>query len=341
VGLVGAGWWAAANHLPILKARPDVDVVAVSRLGAEDLRKVQAAFAIPYASEDFEAMLDAVPMDGLVIVSPHRLHAEHAMKALERGIHCPIEKPMAVSAADARAVANLARRKFCHVLVPFGWNFMPFFARAREFVTAGRIGAIRHVSAQMASPIVDLLTGSALAGTEDAMFRPDPETWANAEAGGYGWGQLVHLLGGLFYVTDLAPAEVFAFAGYSPRGADLYNAVAMRFVGGATGALSGSASVPPGSPFQVDIRVFGSEGMLLLDVERERLSLRRFDGANAEVPIAPGSGAYTCVEPVHRFIDLCLGAEVENCADASVGQRAVEVVDAMLRSALNRRSESV
>jgi hypothetical protein len=80
--------------------------------------------------------------------------------------------------------------------------------------------------------------------------------------------------------------------------------------------------------------------MLLLDVERERLSLRRLDGDNLDILIAAGDGAYACVEPVNRFVDLCLGEDVENCGDASVGLRSVEVVDAMLRSAKSGRVES-
>jgi len=340
VGVVGAGWWAVANHLPVLKSRSDVDLVAVCRLGRAELAKVQSVFGIPYSTEDFAAMLDEAPMDALVVASPHNLHGAHAIAALERGLHVLIEKPMTVSAAEARAIAALARAKHRHVLVPYGWNFKPYFAKARELVSGGRIGRIRHVSAQMASPVGDLMTGSILAGTEREMFQPDPETWANPKTGGYGWGQLVHLLGGLFYVTDLVPKDVFAFVGRSELGADLYDAAVLRFAGDATATLSGSATAPTGSPFQVDIRVFGDDGMLLLDVERERLSLRRCDGGDLDVAIPAGDLAYACVEPVNRFVDLCLGKDVENCADASVGLRSVEVVDAMLRSAKSGRVET-
>jgi predicted dehydrogenase len=340
VGVVGAGWWAVANHLPILKSRPDVELVAVCRVGLAELAKVQSAFEVPYGTEDFSAMLDEVPMEALVVASPHNLHGAHAIAALEKGIHVLIEKPMTVSAVEARVIAGLARKKDRHVLVPYGWNFKPYFAKARFLVRSGRIGRIRHVSAQMASPIGDLMTGSDLAGTEKEMFRPDPETWANPKTGGYGWGQLVHLLGGLFYLTDLVPQDVFAFVGRSDLGADLYNAAVVRFADDATGALSGSATVPAAAPFQVDIRLFGDLGMLLLDVERERLSLRRFDCDNLDVPIGTGDGAYACVDPVNRFVDLCLNKDVENCGDASVGLRSVEVVDAMLRSAKSGRVEA-
>ena len=51
---------------------------------------------------------------------------------------------------------------------------------------------------------------------------------------------------------------------------DLYDALAVRFEGGAIGTVSGAGRVPEDRPFQVDLRIFGTEGMLLLDCERAR-----------------------------------------------------------------------
>ncbi len=341
IGVVGVGWWAAANHLPLLKSRNDVELVGVCRLGAAELRTVQGQFGIPYGTESFDELLDAVPMDALVVASPHRLHGVQTLAALERGLHVLVEKPMTVDAGEARAIVALAEKKQRHVVVPYGWNFKPYFAEARRLIGEGRIGIIRHVSAVMASPIGELMSGRAMPGTEHELFRPNPETWANPQNGGYGWGQLVHLLGGLFYLADLAPERVFAFTGKSELGADLFNSVAMQFAGGATAALSGAATVPDGRPFQLDLRFYGSEGMLLLDVERERCVVQRLDGTEIVVPIASGDGAYVCVEPVNRFVELCKGEPVENAGPALVGARAVEVVEAMLRSASSGAAERI
>jgi len=298
-------------------------------------------FNIAYGTESFDELLATVPMDGLVVASPHRFHGAQTLAALEHGLNVLVEKPMTVNATEARAIVELAAKRALHVVVPYGWNFRPYFASARQLIAEGRIGAIRHVAAVMASPVGELMSGHSMPGTENALFRPNPETWANPQNGGYGWGQLVHLLGGLFYLADLAPERVFAFTGKSEVGADLFNAVSVQFAGGATAALSGAATVPDGKPFQLDLRLYGSEGMLLLDVERERCVVQRLDGTDIAVPIAPGEGAYVCIEPVHRFIDLCKGLQVENCGRALVGARAVEVVEAMLRSARSGNVEAV
>jgi len=338
IGITGAGWWAVENHLPILRDDPRVDLVAVCRLGAAELEKVRAAFEIPFATEDFDEMLAGAEMDALVVTSPHALHGAQALAALRRGLHVMVEKPMTLDPAEARAIEAEAAARQLTVLVPYGWNFKPFIAEAHRMLAAGRVGRIRHVAAQMASPIGDLMRGAPMAGTEAAMFRPDPAMWADAATGGYGWGQLVHLLGGLFHLAEgLEPARVGAVTARADAPAGLAAAATVIFGDGAIAAVSGAAGVPHGKPFQFDLRFYGDEGMLLIDAERERVELTRHDGTGEALEIAPGAGAYECVEPVRRFVSLCLGEGGTNPAGATVGRKAVEVVAAMHRAAAEER----
>ncbi len=340
IGVIGAGWWAVVNHIPVLKALPGCEVVAVNRLGAAELAAVTEKFAIPAGYEDFRRMLDDVPMDGVVISSPHTLHFEHAKAALEKGCHVLVEKPLTTSAADARTLVALAASKGKQIVVPYGWNFRPFAAEARRL--AAGVGPVEHVVLQMANALDDLFAGEPMLETEGAMFRPPASTWADPKAaGGFGWGQLVHALGLMFRVADLEPAEVFAMTGASKAGVDYYDAAAVRFRNGATGSVSGAATLPKGRPVQIDLRIFGSEGMLLLDIERERVELRRRDGRDEVIALSPGDGAYECESPLRVFVDICNGTPVDNPADGVVGARAVEVLDAMYRSSASGKAEPV
>lgn len=342
IGVIGAGWWAAVNHLPVLKANPDCEVVAVNRLGASELAELQQAFDIPLVFEDWRQMLDEVPMDGVVIASPHTLHHEHAAAALARGCHVVVEKPLTTNAADARDLVRRAIEARREIIVPTGWNFKDWAAKAQDLVQAGEIGEIEHSILQMASALEDLFAGQPMKETEGQMFRPPVSTWADPKkAGGYGWGQLVHALGLFFAITELEAAEVFAATGKSPAGVDYYDAAVVRFTNGATAALSGSSTVPKHRGFQIDLRIFGSEGMLLLDIERERLEVRRRDGRDTVVLLSPGDGGYSCEEPLTTLVDLCLGRPVTNRSPGHVGMRAVEVLDAMYRSAASGRMEAV
>jgi predicted dehydrogenase len=340
IGIIGAGWWAVVNHIPMLRKIADCEIVAVNRLGKAELAEVQRTFDIKHGFEDYRDMLDAVEMDGVVVSSPHVLHFEHASAALEKGCHVLVEKPLTTNAADARGLVALAEKMGREIVVPFGWNFKPWTEEARKLEP--EIGHIEHVVLQMANALDDLFAGQPMKETEGAMFRPPPSTWADPKrAGGFGWGQLVHALGLLFRITRLAPAEVFALTGQSPAGVDYYDAAAMRFTNGATGSLSGSATLPKGRPVQIDLRIFGSAGMLLVDIERERLEVRRRDGRDTVIPLKPGDGAYSCEEPLKVLVDLCLGRPTLNGAPGVVGQRAVEVLDALYRSAVSGRMEKV
>lgn len=334
IGVIGAGWWVTENHLPILKEREDIELVAVCRRSRKELQRVKERFGIGFATDDYREMLSEVELDGVIVSSPHHLHHEHAKATLEQRLHVMVEKPMSVRTGDARELVRLAEQQECQILIPHGWNFMPYTREARRLVQQGAVGEIEHVVCQMASPRRAQYGGEA--GTEGSMVSQDVSTYSDPErGGGYGWGQLVHALAMLFRITNLKAKTIFALMGRSSTGADFYDAISISFENGATGALSGSATVPSHRGYQLDLRLFGSEGMLLLDTERERLELRREDRRDSIYPMRPGDGEYNCMEPVDRFAEVCAGKEVENAAPGEMGIRCVEVLDAAYRSAKN------
>jgi predicted dehydrogenase len=341
IAVLGAGWWGAEVYIPALLANPDAALTAVNRRNPEALRQITEKFGIPSGYTDYRELLAKEPLDGAIIVSPHTVHFEQAMACLEAGLHVLVDKPMTTSAADARAMVAKAAAVGRQIVVPYGWNFKDFTRKAADLVAAGRLGEIRHVSCQMASPTGDLFGGDGLIETTSHMFQPEKSTWADpANAGGYGWGQLSHALGLMFAVTGLAPAQVFAMGGKSKAGVDYYDALTVRMTNGATAAISGAATVPKHCGYQVDVRIFGTEGMLLIDVERERMELRRNDRDDVVMGLKPGDGAYLAIEPVDRLVDICLGRAARNEAPGDVGMHAVEVLDAMYRSIASGRVEA-
>lgn len=342
IGIIGAGWWAVKNHIPVFQSRKDVQVNAICGLGRNALRDIQEQFGISAGTEDYRELLSRKDIDGVVVSSPHRYHYEHASAALERGLHVLCEKPMVLEAGEARQLASLARAKNLHFLIPYGWNYAQIASRARDLVQAGKIGSIEHVHCHMGSATRDLFSGDDFWFSKKDAIKPDPQTWSDPKGGGgFAHGQLTHALALLFYVTALEPDEVFAYMSSSRTGADLSNAISCRFKNGATGMIGGAGTMPARSTYQVDIRLFGSEGMLLLDIERPRLELRRHDGENIVVPVAHEPGAYSCIEPLHAFIDLIQNKPVENRSSAELGLSVVEVLDGAFRSVNSRKSQSI
>jgi predicted dehydrogenase len=188
----------------------------------------------------------------------------------------------------------------------------------------------------MASPTRGLFAGDTnhiRALWDSRTSGPDPSTWQSPDhGGGYAHGQVTHSSALLFWLTELRAASVMAKVSTGGAAVDLFDAAVVTFDNGALGSLSGAATVPDGDAYQVDIRVFGTEGVLLLDTERERMSLHRYDGQRFDLDVPAGSGAYECIVPPNRFIELITGASTENNSDARVAARSVELIDAMLRS---------
>jgi predicted dehydrogenase len=349
LGFIGAGWWATANHMPLLAARPDVELRAVCRLGEAELQRVKEAFDFPYATQEYRTLLDQVELDAVIISTPHTRHYEHARAALERGLHVMCEKPMCLRAEEARELVRLARDRGRHLLVPYGWHYKPFIQEAKRQMDQGAIGPVQYVLCHMASPIRKMLRGQRflqeIPGGQagDMLFEPDPATWADPDVagGGYGHAQLSHSTGMLFWLTSLRAREVYALMTAPEARVDLYDALAVSFEGGSIGTISGAGTVPEDRPFHVDLRLFGADGMLLLDCERARMEVRRHDGRHHVVDVAPDAGGYACDGPPHNFVDLVLGKTDVNWAPGEVAMRSVELLDAAYRSARSGRPELV
>lgn len=337
MGVIGAGSWAVASHLPNLAKRADeLEFVAVNRHGAEALERIRDRFGFAHASEDYRDVLDA-GVDVCVVASPSGVHHEHAIAALESGAHVLLEKPMTIDPADAWHIVETAERTGRHVVVAFGWNHKAMVRDFKAVLDEYGIGEVEQVSVQMASGTRELLSNTGVYAQAAADTAPEQATWTDPKqsGGGYGQAQLSHALGLALGLTGLRGAEVFAMTS-SPLGApvELHDAVTIRFGNGAVGTMSGgSCHLGAGDDkHQLEVRAIGSEGQLHLDVERELGWLWRRD-TEVRLPVRSGDGAYDCKGPIDTVLDLAQGKDVVNSSPAELGARTVEILDAVYRSA--------
>jgi predicted dehydrogenase len=350
LGFLGAGWWATANHMPILAQRDDVELTAACRLGQTELQQVKEKFGFRFATESAEELVNYPGLDAVVVSSPHTVHYQHAKLALERGLHVMCEKPMCTRGDHARELVRLAREKSLHLLVPYGWHYKPFVQQAKSWIDSGAIGQVQYVMCHMASPLRNLLQGRRFeVGTSgqaaDILFEPDSRTWADPEVagGGYGHAQLSHATGMFSWLTGIMPQSVFALMTNPDSRVDLYDALSVRFEHGAIGTISGAGTVPSIGPgqYQVDLRIFGTDGLLMLDCERPRLELRTHSGTTKELVLTPEDGVYDCNGPPNNFIDMIVGKTNVNWAPGEAAMRSVLLLDAAYRSALSGKPEDV
>jgi predicted dehydrogenase len=337
--------------MPVLALRDDVELTAVCRLGAAELRQVSDKFGFRFATERAEELVNYPGLDGVVVASPHTLHFQHARLALERGLHVLCEKPMCTRGDHARELVRLARERGLHLVVPYGWHYKPFVQQAKCWMDNGAVGQVQYVLCHMASPVRDLLEGKRFVVESNSgqaggvLFEPDTKTWTDPQVagGGYGQAQLSHSTGMLFWLTGLMPQSVFALMTSPGSRVDVYDAVCVRFEGGAIGTISGAGTVPPAgnAQFQLDVRIFGTDGMLMLDCERARLELRRHQGSSEQLDLAPNAGTYLCDGPPNNFVDLILGKTDVNRSPGEAAMRSVLLLDAAYRSAASGQVEVV
>jgi len=340
VGAIGAGWWATSNHFPLLAERDDVQLVGVCGLGP-DLGTVRDKFGFGMATTDAEELLDA-GLDAVVISTPHDLHFDIATRALERGLHVMCEKPMTLHADQAWDLVDSVQRAGTHFLVPYGWNYKPFTVEAKRILDAGQVGEIQFVMCHMASPTRGLFGGDPTHMLErwGSDTSPQQSTWSDPRhGGGYAHGQVTHSSALCFWLTGLRASTVAGRVSHAGSPVDLFDAAVVRFDNGALGSVSGAATLADGDPYQIDLRIFGSEGVLMIDVERERVSLSRYDGQRRDVAIEPGEGEYECLVPPARFIELITGASTENNSSVDVAARSVELIEGLLRSSADEGAE--
>jgi predicted dehydrogenase len=105
VGIAGYGLAAAVFHAPLVEAVDGLNVAAVMTRSPERAEQARAAHAGVRVVESVDELVADV--DVLVVATPNASHVEIALAGLEAGLHVVVDKPMAVTAADARRLAEV------------------------------------------------------------------------------------------------------------------------------------------------------------------------------------------------------------------------------------------
>ena len=153
VALIGQGFmgrshsnaWGQVNKF----FKPPIQAVMHTVFGQpeEDPQAFARNWGWQNASTDWEALVRS-PEIGLVdVVTPNYMHAPVARAAIEAGKPCACEKPIAGTLADARAMAEAARKAGVKTFVWFNYRRCPAVALAHQMVKAGELGDVRHVRA--------------------------------------------------------------------------------------------------------------------------------------------------------------------------------------------------
>ena len=152
IAIVGAGAVTLARHLPALRAVGGraVSVYDPSRTAATAAAE---AFTIPHVASTAEEAISSDGAEAVLIASPNAFHRDQALCALDAGRHVLCEKPVALTLADARTMANAAKRAGKVVQVGFHHRFSAEHNCVKRLIECGVLGDVRAFSGAISEPL--------------------------------------------------------------------------------------------------------------------------------------------------------------------------------------------
>jgi predicted dehydrogenase len=142
LGVIGAGAWGK-NHVRTAATLAEGELTAVCDRDPAVRERLARQFPAVHVTAELEDLFARV--DAVVIASPAATHARFALACLEAGKPCLVEKPFALSTADAEAVARAAAERKLPVLAGHLLVFHPAVERLRTLVQGGDLGRVYYL----------------------------------------------------------------------------------------------------------------------------------------------------------------------------------------------------
>jgi myo-inositol 2-dehydrogenase/D-chiro-inositol 1-dehydrogenase len=140
LGIIGAGSIVARKHLLALAEVPEIAVAGLCRRDAGELQVLADRFRIPRRYTDYRDLLSDPGIDAVLIATGPTAQPEIARHAVVAGKHVFAEKPMAATAAQARAIVAAIQRSPVHFQIGFNKRCYYGYRTARQLIRDGELG---------------------------------------------------------------------------------------------------------------------------------------------------------------------------------------------------------
>jgi predicted dehydrogenase len=378
VAVVGFGWMGRVHtqayarvlhHFPHLAVRPELVTVAEEVPGRAEEAAAQFGFA--GTTRDWRDVAADPRVHAVSITAPNFLHREIGVAMAEAGKHIWIEKPVGLTAEDARAVADAVAKAGVQGAVGFNYRNAPAVETARDMIASGEIGAVTHARIRLFSDYA--------AHPEGALtWRYERERGGSGVLGdlaSHGVDLARFLLGDIealtadtaVFVPERARPTGAAAAGHTraagggmgPVENEDYVSCLLRFTSGARGVLE-ACRVSVGEQNNYGFEIHGTKGAVFWDFRRMgELGVSRGtsyqDQPVSTLYVGPGHGEYAAFQPgaansmgyddlkvieAHRFLRSIVEGKPYGATLADAVHSAA-ALDAMTRSAERGTWENV
>lgn len=242
--VIGLGWFGE-KHCEALAAIPNVEIAALCTRTKSKLKEVAKTFGVKKTYTDYNELLANPDIDSVSIMTMWDQHAAPTLAALKADKHVFLEKPMASTAADCKAIVKAANAAESFFMTGHICRFNPRYAAAKAEIEAGKIGKIvsmyarRNLPRWVTEDILDKI--GPIIG--DGVHDTDLMLWYSGANIVSAYSQTVNERG-----------KKFPDIGWTM----------FKFDSGATGVLEDVWYLPNTTPFQIDERleIIGTEGSI-------------------------------------------------------------------------------
>ena len=146
--IIGGGHIADQNHIPALKQLPDnVQIIAVCGRDINKAKALAEKHNIPHAFDNTEDLYKTCGPDLIINCTPNNLHYQYTIQALKNDCHVFCEKPPAMTAAEAREMAELAKEKGKVLAYNFQRRQTSEYLLLKKYFQQGQLGEVYHIKA--------------------------------------------------------------------------------------------------------------------------------------------------------------------------------------------------
>lgn len=272
-GVLGVAKIATQKVIPAMQQARHCEVVAIASRDGGRAREAAGRLGIPRAHDTYEALLCDPEVDAVYIPLPNHLHVPWTARAAEAGKHVLCEKPIALTAAEAKTLLDVRDRTGVRIQEAFMIREHPQWQRARALAASGELGEVRAMSGFF------------------SYYNDDPGNVRNVAA--FGGGGLLdigcYLVNTARFIFGAEPLRVAGALDLDPRfGVDRLASMILDFGGRQAVGLCGTQV-----QYYQRIQIVGTKGRLEIEIPFNappdrpcRLALDRtgaLDGGGVEI----------------------------------------------------------
>lgn len=319
VAMIGCGAIARNHILSMLQQLDTTEIVVVcepNQKAYDNVRSIfsEAGLTPPPNRPDLHSLLREYKtrLDAAFIMTPHVFHFEHAKQCLEVGLDVLLEKPMVITASEARDLIRLRDQTGRLMVIAFNGSLSPCIREASRFIQSGKAGRIHAINSMVWEDWSENYVGH---------WKQKREI----SGGGFMFDTGSHMLNTLTDLVGEPFSEITAWLDNRDKSVDIIGTVMVRTKSGVllTMTACGAAIPSIGS----EIRIFGTDATIRTGIWGEYLEIqKRGEKSMVNIEISPSLGVWD------QFLAVRNG-KIDNPSPPEIGLRMAILWDAIQASA--------